>query len=472
MRINYIAKKYPLFELACLQLGNKIFLDKSFQSRARWGNKQKQKFLKSCIEGFNLSAITIAHIKALYADVVLNEGEDSEDALWLKSLMDQGYEYITVDGNNRDETLAQFFTDKIIPEFSIPLAEGKYDLGDRVLNVTKDKKYFCQFSKVDQQFLQNLPTWIHFITQGGRKALRKAFRVINDGMKLNDQELRNALSSKFADLVRDLVDEEMEAFQKIYTQLKINRRFPDEFIVDIAVLNAQGIVMINPDTRDAAYGDNTKEKTSFNKTKKIIKQISEIVTKHGKSGLNVEKKIKSNLYDLVLLLKYLNDNSIRIDNLDKFYNFFTETQSKRIRCPKEVWNNTKGTDPRAYSGIMKNLQPNFLFRREEILLASLTEIEEGVLTFLDKKRNYDPKIRFILWERQGKKCAITGEEITAIDVCNGEITHVDHNIPHTLGGKTNLENARLVVKSANLSKGAKFDSDADLQDDQDEELIA
>ena len=174
MRINYIAKKYPLFELACLQLGNKIFLDKSFQSRARWGNKQKQKFLKSCIEGFNLSAITIAHIKALYADVVLNEGEDSEDALWLKSLMDQGYEYITVDGNNRDETLAQFFTDKIIPEFSIPLAEGKYDLGDRVLNVTKDKKYFCQFSKVDQQFLQNLPTWIHFITQGGRKALRKA----------------------------------------------------------------------------------------------------------------------------------------------------------------------------------------------------------------------------------------------------------------------------------------------------------
>ena len=166
MRINYIAKKYSLFELACLQLGKKIFLDKSFQSRARWGNKQKQKFLKSCIEGFNLSAVTIAHIKAIYGDIAVNEGEDSEDALWLKSLMDQGYEYITVDGNNRDETLAQFFTDTIIPEYSIPLAEGKYDLGDRMLNVTSDKKYFCQFNKTDQQVLKNLPIWIHFITQG------------------------------------------------------------------------------------------------------------------------------------------------------------------------------------------------------------------------------------------------------------------------------------------------------------------
>ena len=472
MRINYVAKRYPLFELACLQLGKKIFLDKSFQSRARWGNKQKQKFLRSCIEGFNLSAITIAHIKALYGDIVLNEGEDSEDALWLKDLMDQGYEYITVDGNNRDETLAQFFTDKIIPDYSIPLAEGKYDLGDRVLNVTADKKYFCQFSKIDQQFLKNLPIWIHFITEGGRKALRKAFRVINDGMKLNDQELRNALSSKFADLVRDLVDEEMEAFKKIYTILKINRRFPDEFIVDVAVLNAQGIVMINPEARDAAYGDNTKEKTSFNKTKKIINQIAEIVNKHGKSGLNVEKKMKSNLYDLVLLLRYLNDNNVRIDDLDKFYNFFVETQSKRIRSTETVWNNKKGTDPRAYAGIMKNLQPNFLSKREEIIMGSLGEIEEGVLTYLDKKRNYDARIRFILWERQGKKCSITGKDISPVEVCNGDITHVDHHVPHTLGGPTTLENARLVFKSENQSKGAKLNSEIELVDDVDDDLVA
>ena len=151
MRIQYKPYTKTLWWLAQLQSSGKIFLDKSFQSRARWGNKQKQKFLTSCIEGFNLSAVTIAHISYLLNDVKLNEGEDCEDAIWLQSLLDQGFQFITVDGNNRDETLAQFFTDTIIEGYSIPLTQKKYDLGDRELSATKNCKYFAQFGKEEQQ---------------------------------------------------------------------------------------------------------------------------------------------------------------------------------------------------------------------------------------------------------------------------------------------------------------------------------
>ena len=85
MRIQYKPYTKTLWWLAQLQSSGKIFLDKSFQSRARWGNKQKQKFLTSCIEGFNLSAVTIAHISYLLADVKMNEGEDCDDAIWLQN---------------------------------------------------------------------------------------------------------------------------------------------------------------------------------------------------------------------------------------------------------------------------------------------------------------------------------------------------------------------------------------------------
>lgn len=466
MRIQYKPYTKTLWWLAQLQSSGKIFLDKSFQSRARWGNKQKQKFLTSCIEGFNLSAVTIAHISYLLNDVKLNEGEDCEDAIWLQSLLDQGFQFITVDGNNRDETLAQFFTDTIIEGYSIPLTQKKYDLGDRELSATKNCKYFAQFGKEEQQFLKNIPVQIHFIVECGRKGLKKAFRCVNDGMNLNDQELRNADSCKFADFVRDLVDFCLPGFENIYTPAKINRRYPDEFIVDVAILNAQGLVKIDPNTRDTAYGDSTKEATTFAKTKKIITQITDITQKWGKSGLNVEKKLKGTLYDLVLLLRHLNNNNIKIEDLEGFYNHFIKTQSARIKDPTILWNNKKGTDPRAYAGLLKNLQPDFFLIRESELVKSLKDIDEGILTSLDPKRNYDTTIRFTLWERQGGVCAETKEPISPIEVCNGNITHVDHTKPYVLGGPTTLENARLVFKHVNLTKGAKFDPNIDLESNQ------
>ena len=99
-------------------------------------------------------------------------------------------------------------------------------------------------------------------------------------------------------------------------------------------------------------------------------------------------------------------------------------------------------------------------------MKSLKDIDEGILTSLDPKRNYDTTIRFTLWERQGGVCAETKEPISPIEVCNGNITHVDHTKPHVLGGPTTLENARLVFKHVNLTKGAKFDPTIDLESTQ------
>ena len=157
MRIRYTAKTKTIFWLAQLQASGKIYLDRSFQSRARWGTKEKQKYLTSCIEGFNLSPVTIAHIGALLIDVKENEGEECEDAIFFQKLLDQGYEFITVDGNNRDETLAQFFTSEVKEDYSLPLTQKKYDLGDSELSATKTCKYFAQFGKEEQEFFKNIP---------------------------------------------------------------------------------------------------------------------------------------------------------------------------------------------------------------------------------------------------------------------------------------------------------------------------
>ncbi len=88
-----------------------------------------------------------------------------------------------------------------------------------------------------------------------------------------------------------------------------------------------------------------------------------------------------------------------------------------------------------------------------MLIDSISEVPDGILTFRDTNRNYDPKIRYTLWKRQEGKCSITGKEIEPRYILDGQMTHVDHHFPHRHGGETTLENARLVFKQANLEKG-------------------
>ena len=96
----------------------------------------------------------------------------------------------------------------------------------------------------------------------------------------------------------------------------------------------------------------------------------------------------------------------------------------------------------------------FLKDKRKELIDSISKVPDGVLTMRDTERNYDPKIRYILWKRQDGKCAITGKEIEPRHILNGQVTHVDHNQPHRHGGETTLENARLTYKQDNLKKGA------------------
>ena len=119
----------------------------------------------------------------------------------------------------------------------------------------------------------------------------------------------------------------------------------------------------------------------------------------------------------------------------------------------------EATDKRSWIGIQKNLQKNFLVIREEKLIQSLSECPEGVITFRDADRSFDPKVRRLLWEKQDGKCALTDKEIPFLDVFNGDKVHVDHIVPWSKGGSTTIDNAQLVTAEANLKKSNKIEED-------------
>ena len=79
MARSWQPKVWTLAQIASLQKGNRIYLDQAFQSKARWGTKQKQAFINSCLRGFATGAITLGHIPSLKNYVLLNHGEDHEE---------------------------------------------------------------------------------------------------------------------------------------------------------------------------------------------------------------------------------------------------------------------------------------------------------------------------------------------------------------------------------------------------------
>ena len=82
-------------------------------------------------------------------------------------------------------------------------------------------------------------------------------------------------------------------------------------------------------------------------------------------------------------------------------------------------------------------------------------IEKGLVVKTDVKRSAPSDWRPLLWKKQKGICALTGKKITQDDARDGVITHMDHIIPHSRGGKTEMGNMQLVLAEANLKKSDK-----------------
>ena len=462
MKTQHDTYRLSVAQLAYLMNVHKIYLDEAFQSNTRWSTLMNQEYMRSIIEGRALTPITLGGVDEIVSVLERRYGPTHVDYKFFKDLQEKGYKYITIDGNNRDNCVAKFINNEF------PLALGTYETEHGNLtqfDVTKDERYYKDLDPNVKSYIDQIIINFIVVTQSTRQGLAELFCNINKGMTLNSQEKRNAIPCKFGQLVRDTTKKYEKGFLRIYSKIKegkesvdqkkINRRFPDELIVKAAVICAHGISKgLNGNALDEAYGDGTAEVIAFNRTEKVIGQLTKLAEKFGKDAWRADGRDDSNMVDFIILLDHLNRNSVVIENNEKFYNWFAESQLERTSSEEILYTGKKGTNIRTYAGVLRGSGVNFLKIREQKLIDSISEVPDGVLTFRDTERNYDPKIRYTLWKRQNGLCAISKKEIDARHILNGQVTHVDHYEPHRHGGETSLENARLVFKQANLEKGA------------------
>jgi hypothetical protein len=437
--------------LAYLQKNKKIYLDDSFQSQERWSDKDKQEYMASLLEGRAITSIILADLASLVAALKIAFTEENEDYKFFKNLIDQNYQYITIDGNNRDRCISDFVEKKFA------LINNEYNTGTSYLPSFKADSSNNRYDTLPanaKKFIDDIEINLLVVTQCDRRGLADLFIAVNKGMNLNAQERRNAIMCVFGAEVRKLVKKLYKPFNKIYTDKAMNRRAADEMVVTASVICARGIDGITGSDRDIAYVDNSKELSVFSTTVTPIMTdiLNEMVEPYGVGGIKIDDFESGNFIDLIMLMNYMRENKIVIENYKDFYNWWSIKQNERTSNPDILYIGS-GTNKRTYSGLLRGTGKNFLKIRYDFLVESLGTIPDGVVTFRDRDRTFDPKLRYTFWKRQEGICPLEKKYIEPRFIWDTSVTHLDHDIPWSKEGETSEENGQLTFADANIAKG-------------------
>ena len=96
----------------------------------------------------------------------------------------------------------------------------------------------------------------------------------------------------------------------------------------------------------------------------------------------------------------------------------------------------------------------FVARKEELKRLLQDSIQQ-VRPSRDRRRTFPPALKWELYNRQVGICALCDQTIDKDRVDEANYVHIDHILPHSSGGRTEISNAQLTHRECNLQKGAR-----------------
>ena len=209
-----------------------IYLDESFQvgtlDRSRWGSKEQIAYWVSVIFGKARTALHWIDIKECY-EYWEELGTDNESRDYFKGLLEKGYEYISLDGNNRTITLFDVDAGKL------KFPKGLFSL-DKVPNIRVAKPLNINdpaFSKPlkDKFYETEIPMVIY--TNISLNECGDLVRNINAGMPWNAHQMRQSRPSKLAEFIREMRKEYESSFEKSFSEKDLIVLKVDEFLAKL-----------------------------------------------------------------------------------------------------------------------------------------------------------------------------------------------------------------------------------------------
>ena len=211
-----------------------------FQRPEAWKAKDRKAFFDSILMNRVEGTYVLVDIQQCMCKLEKEVIFDLKTYNLFKSLLDAGFDYIVLDGNNRFCFISSLLRD----EYSIPSGEYEFisdtdNCSVSTFTVKRGDDKFSDLPKRVQKCIIERQCTISEYTQICLKGMSEVFANVNSGVPLNGQELRNAYCTEWADYVRKIRYEISSLLVKMYKDYKLRLR-GDEWIVNCLdfVLNA------------------------------------------------------------------------------------------------------------------------------------------------------------------------------------------------------------------------------------------
>ena len=266
------------------------------------------------------------------------------------------------------------------------------------------------------------------------------FARLNQGsIALNSQEIRNCIyRGRFNNLLKELSKEKLvvEMFMQNNKRMKyeelILRYFALKHNTDYRSSIDKASNEFMSANRDVDAKVISKYKSEFKRVLTLVKDVLGVEAFYGfnRDTLEIIEKFSPTVYDSIMLAFSSFDAPLIRSHGDeirtKIYEIKKENEAYKIACY-------------AATGSRKNV-----FGRIKIIENA---IAEKLANDAPTDRLFEPELKEKLFYK-GYKCSYCGSEI--LDINDADIDHIK---PYSIGGKTIPENAQLLHKTCNQSKG-------------------
>jgi len=375
--------------------------------------------------------------KSYLIDTILSDLPVPEIYINVKTDKDGNTKYIVVDGQQRIRSILSFIEDELEILESESQKYGSKHFSDLPDGLKKD---FWNYNIVTRELLTDREEDVRAIFQ----------RLNKNVVPLNSQELRNAtFVGEFIRLMNELADDDFWAENRIVSPSDIRRMLDVEFVSELVIGMLIGIQTKDQELIDRQYKAHDEHFEEKNDIKKKFNQIKNKIEEIFPDLKSTRWHYKSDFYPLFMAFYDLIDKyhfpTDRINDIRKKMEDFSARISKEELSKEDVSN----TFVREYFEALLERRPNKDVRTKKT--NAIKGILIPLLTAIDSKRAFTEEERRIFWEISDKKnCAICGKKVEKKDY------ELDHKIPHSKGGKTELSNAQITHKKCNIKKSDKM----------------
>ena len=459
----------------------KTYLDGAFQRYAGhefasgWSLREMQEYIICLLSGKVCNDIVRVDLNLAYHwNNSMPQGcEDS--AIYYKRLLDAGFDYLSVDGNNTSSAVTNFMNDKF------PI----FDTG------TNEEVWWRDLDGDEQLTFKTQPLSVITISQITRKQVHELFIKLQKGTRLNPQEIRNAHCTPLSRYVRDnantikVDDSEKkrnlgEVKDSAYpsgTTFFNNVMYPKNTSNYLEVRKHEQFVATIINKIESGYSANIG-KSALDKlylqsdlkdsTKKSFEAIIGVLDKISpdkalSEPLSTALNGPSSIFTFVDLIDMVvNKHNYDIVDAEKFLKKFIEWETKKVGEAEALTNTAEDREKsyiwkQKYSSLPENYNPVREMMKTE-LLKDLSTVDEWVSEGIIKKRR-TRKDSFSA--RQGVMAACKqnfetrkGEEFGINDVLTNRVVK-DHMRSVKDNGKTEVSNCELMYPEDNFKKGSK-----------------